>query len=225
MLRRFSKWLMRRPNKLGIAALALAALSMQTAFSQSQPAAPLTGDNQAAASARPPEMTLQAAASARVKQDTVRMTLAVEVQAQDQPATGKKLSAVLEEVMKEAADIKDVEARTGAYNVWPATNTSNKVVGWRGQGHIVLESKNFQAVAAFAAKVGDKAAISNIDFFLSRQSREAEERKLLVQAAAAFHERALAAADAFGFSGYRVSKLDLSGGGGRRLIPLILWLV
>jgi predicted secreted protein len=193
-----------------MAFLAGAALScVPTAFSQSHSAA-LSTDAQAAA--QPPEMTLQASASAKVKQDTVNMTLAVEIQAQDQSTAGKKLSALLEDVMKGTKGVKNVDARTGAYNVWPVTNTNNKVVGWRGQGHIVLESKDFQAAAALAATVADKAAISNIDFFLSHEGREAEERKLLAQAAGAFHERALAAAKAFGFSGYRVSQLDLSGG-------------
>ena len=41
-----------------------------------------------------------------------------------------------------------------------------------------------------------------------------EERKLLSQAAQAFKERALAAANAFGFSGYKLSRIDVGGSGG-----------
>lgn len=61
-----------------------------------------------------------------------------------------------------------------------------------------MESKDFEAASALAAKLGDKTAISNISFLLSREGREAEERKLLSQAAQAFKERALAAANASG---------------------------
>jgi predicted secreted protein len=211
-----SKRIVCRLNKARRLALVIVASFSPAAFSQPQPQPPvphIVTDTRTHADTGP-LMTLQAVASAKVKQDTVRITLAVEVQALDQPAAGKKLSTLLDEVMNEAKDAKTVEVRTGAYDVWPATNANNKIVGWRGQGHIVLESKDFPAAAALAAKVGDKAAISNIDFFLSRAGREAEERKLLNQVAGAFRERALAAVSAFGFAGYRVIKLDLGGSGG-----------
>lgn len=64
-------------------------------------------------------------------------------------------------------------------------------------------------MGALAAKLGDKTSISGVSFSLSRQAQEAEERELLSQAAQAFKERALAAANAFGFSGYRLSRIDL----------------
>ncbi|MNL58018.1 hypothetical protein D3C87_1816180 [compost metagenome] len=86
----------------------------------------------------------------------------------------------------------------------------------------MLESKDFEAAAALAAKLSDKTAISNIGFSLSRPAREAEERKLLKEAAQAFKDRALAAANAFGFSGYRLSKLELGGSGGPVPMPRML---
>lgn len=143
----------------------------------------------------------------------MRITLSAEVEANDQPGAGKKLSAALEDVVKRARGAKNIDVRTGGYNVWPNTNSKGKVINWRGQGEVVLESKDFQAASALAAKLGDKTAITNISFQLSRAGREAEERKLLSQAATAFRERALAAANAFGFSGYRLIKLDLGGSG------------
>ena len=58
----------------------------------------------------------------------------------DQPATGKKLSALLDDVVKRARDTKGVEVRTGNYNVWPNTGSKGKIAGWRGQGEVILES-------------------------------------------------------------------------------------
>ena len=104
----------------------------------------------------------------------------------DQPATGKKLSALLDDVVKRARDTKGVEVRTGNYNVWPNTGSKGKIAGWRGQGEVILESKDFEAAAALASKLSDKTAISSISFSLSRAAREAEERKLLKEAAQAF---------------------------------------
>ncbi|AYD63033.1 hypothetical protein C4E15_23520 [Achromobacter spanius] len=208
-------------TKLGAACAAVAAIAaVQPAYAQAQGAvAPAAAES---STNRSPEMTLQAAASSEVKQDTVRISLTAEVDAPDQPAAGKKLTAILDDVVKRARDTKGVDVRTGGFNVWPNTNSKGKISSWRGQGEVVLESRDFDAAAALASKLSDKTAISNIAFSLSREAREAEERKLLKEAAQAFKDRALAAANAFGFSGYRLSKLELGGSGGPVPMPRML---
>jgi len=208
-------------TKLGAACAAVAAIAaVQPAYAQAQGAvAPAAAES---STNRSPEMTLQAAASSEVKQDTVRISLTAEVDAPDQPAAGKKLTAILDDVVKRARDTKGVDVRTGGFNVWPNTNSKGKISSWRGQGEVVLESKDFDAAAALASNLSDKTAISNIAFSLSREAREAEERKLLKEAAQAFKDRALAAANAFGFSGYRLSKLELGGSGGPVPMPRML---
>ncbi|AXA73098.1 SIMPL domain-containing protein [Achromobacter insolitus] len=205
-------------TKLGAACATVAALSAAPLVHAQTPA-PAAAE---ASASRAPELTLQATASSEVKQDTVRISLSAEVEAQDQPAAGKKLTAALDDVIKRARDVKDVEVRTGGYNVWPNTSSKGKISSWRGQGEVILESKNFEAAAALASKLSDKTAISNISFLLSREAREAEERKLLKEAAQAFKDRALAAANAFGFSGYRLSKLELGGSGGAVPMPRMM---
>ncbi len=205
-------------TKFGAACATVAALSAAPLVHAQAPA-PAAAE---ASASRAPELTLQATASSEVKQDTVRISLSAEVEAQDQPAAGKKLTAALDDVIKRARDVKDVEVRTGGYNVWPNTSSKGKISSWRGQGEVILESKNFEAAAALASKLSDKTAISNISFLLSREAREAEERKLLKEAAQAFKDRALAAANAFGFSGYRLSKLELGGSGGAVPMPRMM---
>ncbi|WP_427183939.1 SIMPL domain-containing protein [Bordetella bronchialis] len=160
-----------------------------------------------------PLLTLQAAASEEVRQDTVQITVSTQVDAPDQAAVGKKLNVLLDELMKTAKSNPDVAARTGSYRVWPNNNNKGKLVSWQGEGSIILESANFEAASALATRMGDKSAISNINFTLSRKAREAVERKLLNQAAQAFRERALAAASAFGFNGYRLKEIHLGGVG------------
>ncbi|CUJ62803.1 MULTISPECIES: SIMPL domain-containing protein [Achromobacter] len=207
-------------TKLGAACAAVAAIAaVQPVYAQTPATAPAATES---STNRSPEMTLQATASSEVKQDTVRISLSAEVEAPDQPAAGKKLTAALDDAVKRARDTKGVEVRTGGYNVWPNTNSKGKISSWRGQGEIVLESKDFEAAAALASKLSDKTAISNISFSLSREAREAEERKLLKEAAQAFKDRALAAANAFGFSGYRLSKLELGGSGGPMPMPRMM---
>ncbi|SAI45410.1 Predicted periplasmic/secreted protein [Bordetella ansorpii] len=214
-------------NKLALACRTALALSLLSCAAVSaQPAAPSPVAPGAEPEARPgpggehgregraPRMSLQAAASSEVMQDTVRISLSAEVEAPDQPTAGQRLTAALEDAVKRAKGNEGIDVRTGGFNVWPNTDNKGKVTGWRGQGEIVLQSKDFAKASALASKLSDKTAISNIGFLLSREAREAEERKLLTQAAQAFRERAVAAANAFGFSGYRIMRIELGGTGG-----------
>lgn len=207
---------MRAALALVLACAAGVAVSPAT-MAQGVPAAEANADNASHAGDdrhdSGPLLTLQAAATEEVRQDTVQITVSAQVDAPDQAGVGKKLNALLDDLMKTAKSNADVSARTGSYRVWPNSNSKGKIVGWQGEGSIVLESTNFDAASALATKMGDKSAISNIGFTLSRKAREAVERKLLNQAAQAFRERALAAASAFGFSGYRLKKIQLGGVG------------
>ncbi|MNL29125.1 hypothetical protein D3C87_1508000 [compost metagenome] len=209
-------------TKLGAACAAVAAIAAaQPVYAQAQAPAAAPAVTEPAAN-RSPEMTLQAMASSEVRQDTVRISLSAEVEAADQPSAGKKLTAALDDVVSRARDTKGVDVSTSGFNVWPNMSSKGKISSWRGQGEIVLESKDFAAAAALASKLSDKTAISNISFSLSREARDAEERKLLKDAAQAFKDRALAAANAFGFSGYRLSRLELGGSGGPVPMPRMM---
>ena len=171
-------------TRLSAACAAVAAISVaQPVFAQTQAPAASPAPAEAAAN-RSPELSLQATASSEVKQDTVRIALAAEVEgrtsrlrAKAQCAAGRRGQA--------GARHQGVEVRTGNYNVWPNTGSKGKIAGWRGQGSNP-GVQDFEAAAALASKLSDKTAISSISFSLSRAAREAEERKLLKEAAQAF---------------------------------------
>ncbi|WP_019936857.1 SIMPL domain-containing protein [Bordetella sp. FB-8] len=158
-------------------------------------------------------MTLQATASAEVPLDTVRITLAAETEAQSQAAASQQLAVLLATATKQAQDAAGITSHTGNYGIWPSRDHAGKINGWHGRGEIVLQSRDFAAASALATRMNSDVAISNIVFVLSRQARQAQEHKLVRQVAQAFRARALEAAKAFGFSGYRIAQLDMSGAG------------
>jgi len=195
-------------------AVACVALSLQAAVLPVQAQTAKTIEP-VPANSRAPQLSLRAHATSELKQDTVTTTLAVEVDAQYQANAGKALTAALDALVKRAKEGNDkVDVRTGSYRVWGVIDNKGKTTGWRGHAEVQLESKDFEAVGALVSKLSDASAVSNTYFSLSRAGREAEEKRLLSQAAAAFKTRALAAASAFGFSGYRINEIDLSGTGG-----------
>lgn len=160
-----------------------------------------------------PQASLRAEASTEVVQDTVKITLASEVSATTQAAVAKALSKTLEAVMADAKGNPKVEVSSGNYHVWPMNDDKGKISNWRGRGEIFLKSTDFAAASELAGKLGDRMPIANLSFSVSPQVRAKQEQALLTEAVNAFQERAKALTDAFGFAGYSIRNIDLSGAG------------
>ncbi|MDX3906549.1 MAG: SIMPL domain-containing protein [Pigmentiphaga sp.] len=160
-----------------------------------------------------PTLSLSAAATSEVAQDKVTITLAHEIEGSDQAKLSQQLNQLLENTLAEAKRNTAVTARSGNYNVWANADRNGRITGWRGRAELILESKDFVAASKLAGDLSRLMAVSNVSFSLSREAREAEEQRLLAEAANAFRTRATDAAKAFGFSGYAVKQLDLSGTG------------
>lgn len=160
-----------------------------------------------------PQLSLEAAASAEIDQDKVEITLAHELDGSDQADVASRLNQVLGNTLAKAKRNNKVESRSGSYRVWARTDRNGKITGWRGRAELILESRDFSAASTLAGELSTSMAVSNMNFSLSREAREAEEKRLLQEAADAFKARAATASSAFGFNRYQVKQLDLSGSG------------
>ncbi|HEX7386265.1 MAG TPA: SIMPL domain-containing protein [Castellaniella sp.] len=167
----------------------------------------------------PPVATLSAEASADVAQDEVQITLAAEAVGASQQQVSKSLNERLQATMKLARGHAGIEAHSGAYRIWPATDRDGKVSEWRGHAEILLQSKDFPAASQLAADLASHMPVAGLSFSVSEARRSAEEQKLLGQAVAAFQQRAQALTKALGFEGYRLKTLDLNGSGRSPVSP------
>jgi predicted secreted protein len=198
-------------NKLAIAALL--ALSAAPVFAQTRIDPPPSPGEHGPMRERVPTLTLDAAARSEVAQDTVQVTLSHETEGADAATVSAQLNKVLKETLDDARGKTGITARNGGYQVYPTTDDKGKISAWRGRAEVVLESRDFDATSALTGTLGARMAVSGISFSLSEQARQAEEARLLTQAAAAFRERAKNAAQAFGFTDYTIGNLTLSGSG------------
>jgi predicted secreted protein len=107
-----------------------------------------------------------------------------------------------------------VKARLGSIWTQPNYTRDGKAQGWRVRGEVVLESTRMAAVAQLGARLGERMQLSGVQFRLSAERRQAEERRLIAEAARAFRARAAEAATAFGFAGYELKEIALRSGGG-----------
>jgi predicted secreted protein len=201
-------YLLRQKRKLMLA-LALCAGACALAL----PAVAQSGPETPSAQEQWPQASLRAEASAQIAQDTVKITLATELNGASQAAVAKLLNTTLESVMKQAKGNAKVKATSGNYRVWPMSNEKGEISDWRGRAEILLESEDFAAASELASQFTDRMPISNLAFSVSPQARAKQEEMMLTEAAQAFRNRAQAVTDAFGFARYSIRNMDLSGSG------------
>ena len=161
-----------------------------------------------------PTLALDAQARAQVANDELVVVLAVEREGpQPGPANDAVLKA-LEAALAEARGVQGVKARLGSVSTQPRFDRDGKPQGWRVRGEAVLESTRIPALAQLAGRLGDRVQLAAVLYRLSAERRQAEEKRLVAEAAKAFRTRAAEAAWAFGFADYELKSLALQSGGG-----------
>lgn len=157
----------------------------------------------------PVSLTLQAEASTDVMQDTVVLVMAKEVAGADPQSLHGMLTGAIEPAFKAVKSQSGLAVKTGAFRVSPTYGSDGEMTGWKGRAELIIESKDFQAATKAVGQLSNQLVLSSVRFHLSQDLRKKEEAALIGQAAKAFRDRASLAAQAFGYSQYRIDKLEL----------------
>ena len=152
-------------------------------------------------------ITLEASATADVPTDTLTVTLFVEEQGPDPGQLATRVNARLEDALARAKKEPKIEARSGNYQTNPTYDRANQLTGWRIRADVVLESRDFKAVAALAGVMQPALKLWSMTFSLSRGARETAEAKLLTEALGKFQDKARAVAKGLGFPGYVLGQI------------------
>lgn len=183
-------------NKLAI--LTLAALPLMTA-AQTLP---------------PPQNVLQLSASGTVEVTQDLLSLSVTTTREGPDAAGVQsqlqsaLNAALTEVRK-TAQAGQMDARTGAFSVYPRYSGPGKIAGWRGTAELVLEGRDFARITQAAARVSTMT-IASVGFGLGREQRAKVEGDAQHAAIERFKAKAGELARDFGFSGYTLREVSVT---------------
>lgn len=160
-----------------------------------------------------PILNLEAQAYTEVPQDTVTITLQATRQSSEQAVVTQQLTEVVSHVLAEAKKQDKVKVSSGNYYVRPQHDKDGKVTGWIGQSQLLFESTDIEAASKLAATYQDQMPVANVNFSVSKKTRMQVESELMQDAAQAFQQRALAMAQALGFSSYRLKEVNLGGRG------------
>lgn len=158
-------------------------------------------------------VALSASATLEVQQDWLTLTLSTTKEGAE-PATVQSqvrqaLDAAVAEA-KRAAQSGALELHTGAFSLQPRYGRDGKIAAWIGSAELVLEGRDFARIGTTIGKV-QTMTVANSYFSLSREARAKVESEVQVMAIEKFKARASDIAKGFGFGGYTLREVTVSG--------------
>lgn len=164
-------------------------------------------------------VNLSAEASREVLQDRLSITLSVTREGAEAAAVQTQLRQALDSALVEARKAQRpngvLDVRTGAFSLspryTPKPTAGNNISGWQGRAELVIEGSDIAAISQLAGRL-NMLTVGRVAFGLSREAREKTEADVAAQAIARFKERADAYARQFGFGGYSLREVSVSGG-------------
>ncbi len=162
-----------------------------------------------------PQNVLQLSATGQVEAMQDLLTLSLTTAREGADAAGvqaelrKSLDAALSQV-KTTAQPGLMDVRTGDFSVHPRYSRDGKINGWQGRAELILEGKDLPRITQAAARVSGMT-IGNVTFGLSREQRAKVESEAQTIAIERFKARAGEIAKAFGFAGYTLREVSVSG--------------
>ena len=92
------------------------------------------------------------------------------------------VSANLNKVVEAAKKETEIQIATNGVSHYPEYNSKGKVTGWVAEGRVMLEGKNFEAIANVLENLGDDIAINYIQFTVSPEKQAQFEDELTREA-------------------------------------------
>jgi predicted secreted protein len=168
-----------------------------------------------AAEPAPPQgvVMLTSSASIDVTKDLMTVTLTTTRDGQDAAAVQTQLKQALDAALAEAKKVAkpgQLDVQTGNFALYPRYSPKGGINGWQGSAELVVEGRDTQAVAQLTGRI-PTMSIARVSFSLSREAREKLDAEVSALAINNFRARAETTSKHFGFSGYTLREVQVSG--------------
>lgn len=164
---------------------------------------------------------LSASGQVEVAQDWLVISLNTRKEGPDAASVQAQLKAALEAalaVARPAAREGQMAVRTGSIGLHPRYNRDGKISGWQGSTELVLEGTDFGRITTTAGQI-QTLTLGNVSMGLSREAQRKLEADAQALAIEAFKRKADEVARGFGFTGYTLREVSVSGGGQPPVMP------
>lgn len=159
-------------------------------------------------------LSLSASASAEVVRDVLGVGFSTTREGVEaavvQAALKQALDAALGEARK-VAKAGQVEVQTGGFSLYPRRDPkTGKINGWQGSVELLVEGRDAAAIAQLTGRI-NTLSIARVGYSLSREAREKAEADITAQAIGRYRAKAADYARQFGYGGYVVGEVSISG--------------
>lgn len=184
----------------GLAALALSLPAVSPLFAADTPAP--TG-----------VVNLVASASTEVAMDLMSVALTTTREGADASAVQSALKLALDAALNEArraAKPGQLEVQTGNFSLYPRYTKQGLISGWQGTAELLIEGRDMSAIGQLAGRISSMT-INRVGYGLSRGLREKSEAEVAAEAIAGYRAKAADYARHFGYAGYAIREVNVSG--------------
>jgi predicted secreted protein len=170
----------------------------------------------AAAQTVPPPLnvvSLSASATVEVTKDLLTVVFGTTREGPDAGTVQSQLKQALDAALAEArkaAKPGQLEVQTGNFSLYPRYTPKGGISGWQGNAELIVEGRDTQAVAQLTGRI-QTMSIARSGFSLSREAREKIDAEVSALAINNFRARAETTSKHFGFSGYTLREVQVSG--------------
>ena len=160
---------------------------------------------------------ISANASVEVTRDLLSITFTTSRDGADANAVQAQLKLALDAALaeaKKAARPGQVDVQTGNFSLYPryTTPSSGKQAlnGWQGTAELIVEGRDLATIGALVGRI-TTMTVGRVGFRLSREAVQRVEADVTAEAIARFRSRADSYVRQFGYAGYTLREVTVSG--------------
>ena len=163
----------------------------------------------------PPQgvISLSSSASAEVTKDLLSITLNTTREGQDAAGVQSQLKQALDAALTEAKKVArpgQLDVQTGGFSLSPRYTSKGVINGWQGSAELIVEGRDMPAIGQLTGRI-TTLTIARVAYSLSRELREKTEAEVSAQAIARYRAKAADYAKQFGYAGYVIREVNVSG--------------
>lgn len=157
-------------------------------------------------------LNLSATATVDVPKDWMTLVLSVAKEGSDANAVQNQLKVAVDSALVEARkQMKpgQLEVQTGAFSIFPRYNNKGVINGWQGSTEVQIQGRDMATIGQLTGKIATMT-IANVNYSVSRETREKMEAEVTAMAIARFKAQAELQAKAFGYAGYSLREVSVA---------------
>lgn len=161
---------------------------------------------------------LSASATAQLANDTMVAT----VYAEEEGSKAVELSTLVNKKIHWGLDLvkkhPGIKHQTNSYTTHPVYK-NNKINGWRVRQSLQLESKDMALMSEVLGQLQNKLALGSMQFSISPESRNAQDKILIDEALESFENRSQQVVAKLRRKNYKIVDINISTSGSRNIRP------